>query len=262
MQSAEASFDFPPVRNVFLADPGYTIIDIDLAGADARVVAWDSGEPKYKAAFRAGLKIHAVNALNIFGAARAGENGRRDPWYTKAKKGGHATTYGAKVSALASRCGMTRREAKDFQDIFFETYPGILDWQRRIEFEIQTNRILYNKFGYRFPVFDRPETAVTAGFAWRPQSTVAEVTFRAMRLIDKELPLIQQLLQCHDSLVFQLPTRTLHSTMSRVHDLIHSIEIPFDDPLIIPWGIKISDISWGLAKDIGWREVINGEAIQ
>lgn len=258
MQTADISFDFPPVRNMFLADPGYTIVDIDLAGADARVVAWDCAKfgDNYRQSFlradQTGEKIHKINAEKIFRVP----DGKREPYYTKAKKGQHATTYGAKPPTLAARCGMTRRDAIEFQERLFATYPEILEWQRDIEHEVQTKRVIYNKFGYRFPIFDRPEAAVTAAFAWRPQSTVAEVTFRAMRLIDRELPIVEQLLQVHDSLVFQIPTRVLHKTLKRLHELVHSIEIPYEDKLIIPWSVKMGDKSWGEAEDIKWGEVL------
>src|SRR5215213_5100571 len=60
------SVDLPNIRKLFIPDPGYTIFDCDLSGADAQVVAWEAEDEDLKAAFKKGLKIHAKNAEDIF----------------------------------------------------------------------------------------------------------------------------------------------------------------------------------------------------
>ncbi len=83
----------PNIRKFFLPDPGHIIFDVDLAGADAQIVAWEAGDEALKHAFREhaagrGPKIHCVNAKAIFGA-KAGEKGKNEPYYTRAKMGVH-----------------------------------------------------------------------------------------------------------------------------------------------------------------------------
>ena len=53
-----ANIRLPNVRRTIIPDPGYTIVDADLAGADAQVVAWEAGDEKLKSAFSAGAAIH------------------------------------------------------------------------------------------------------------------------------------------------------------------------------------------------------------
>lgn len=58
----------PNVRKLFIPDPGYTIYEADLRGADAMVVAWEADDEDLKDAFRRGLDVHAKNAEDMLGS--------------------------------------------------------------------------------------------------------------------------------------------------------------------------------------------------
>lgn len=83
----------PNVRRFFQPDPGYILFDVDLAGADAQIVAWEADDKPLKQAFRdhaagKGPKVHCVNSRAIFGSL-AGLDGTTDPYYSRAKAGVH-----------------------------------------------------------------------------------------------------------------------------------------------------------------------------
>jgi DNA polymerase I-like protein with 3'-5' exonuclease and polymerase domains len=258
---------FPNMKLTFLPERGHHLVEIDLAGADAQVVAWRSGDEDLKQAFRNKIKIHIHNGLAIFGRDkmyRTDPKGKSEPYYTQVKRGVHLTNYGGKPAAMARKCGMGIEEARDFQKNWFALHPAvgpitrIGSWHNNIDMQLQKDRTIYNAFGYRIPYMSRPNEVFTEALAWEPQSTVAEVTFIAMRRIRKLLyPDVRLKMQVHDSLVINIPTRKLHASLTRLYDLLHNIVIPFDDPLIIPWGMKISDRSWGDAEEKDWNEYIN-----
>ena len=233
----------PNIRNLYLPDVGYEIFDIDLAGADAQVVAWESGDATMKALFREKRKIAAFAAKEIFGSA-AGSDGKNEPYYTRAKIGGHATNYVAYPGTVAKACGISFRDAEKFQELWFSIFPGIRDWHTRIEHELQTRRYVENRFGYRMTFFGRVDKALPQALAWVPQSTVAIVTAKAMDVIDLSFPLVEILLQVHDSIVGQLPIERDPALFGQLLDAVR-IPIPYDDPLIIPWGAKLSKYTWG-----------------
>ena len=62
------SITLPNIRKLFIPDPGYTIFDADLSGADAQVVAWEVNDNDLKQAFRLGLDIHSHNAEALWGS--------------------------------------------------------------------------------------------------------------------------------------------------------------------------------------------------
>lgn len=242
----------PNIRKLYIPDPGYDIYDADLAGADAQVVAWEANDNDLKDAFRAGVKIHAKNALDMFGPERAGEDGMRMPLYRETKSCVHGTNYGGTPRGIAPKLGWIVKDVEAFQDKWFYLHPGIKDWHHRIEESLWDDRTVVNKFGYDRIFFDRPESLLPEALAWVPQSTVALVTFKGALRLQSMCPWVDILLQVHDSLVFQMRKEMRH-TLPKIKEALH-VTIPYDDPLTIPWGIARSSTSWGECKDISWDE--------
>lgn len=246
---------FPEIRSTFIPDPDHIIFDIDLEGADAQVVAWTADDEDLKAAFRSRIKVHAKNAIDIHGKEVAGEDGKREPTYTRTKRAIHATHYGASINALMIKCKMSRGEAEYFyRRWLYELHPKIREWMERVEFDLQRTGSVTNRFGYACNFYQRGSDAYTNALSWEPQSTVARICEIAMVRIARELPDVQLLLQVHDSLVFQIHRRLVVRTLPRLDKLLQEIEVPFPDPLIIPWGIKASRVSWGECKTIKWSD--------
>lgn len=239
---ARTRFVLPNIRNLYVPDPGMEIFDTDLSGADAQVVAWECDCQTMKQLFREKKKIAAFAAREIFGSA-AGSDGKNEPYYTRAKMGGHATNYGAWPGTVAKALGISVKEAEKFQNTWFGVFPEIKQWHERVERELQSTRTITNAFGYRKIFFGRLDRALPEALAWIPQSTVAIVTAKAMVIIDA-WELVELLLQVHDSLVFQLPIQRPDGYVEKVLDSIN-ITIPYADPLVIPWGCKSSTAAWG-----------------
>jgi len=263
--------NWPPVRNIFKPDPGWVFFDIDLAGADAQVVAWDAGDEDLKTAFRNKLKIHVKNGSDLWSRDlmfSKDPDGKTEPYYTRVKRGVHLTNYGGQIPTLAKKCAMSLSEAETFQTTWFRLHPAIVEWHKRKMFEIQTTGTTTNPFGYSIPWFDRPSLDVwRRALAWTPQSTVARVTEIAMvriRKIGEESRLryngkrvCKLAMQVHDSIVFGVRLDAISDIMPRVHEQLHSIVVPYPDPLIIPWGIKRGRTSWGECKEVKWESVIH-----
>lgn len=253
----ELQFQLPSLRKMFVPDPGFTIAEIDLAGADAQVVAWEAGDEKLKKAFRdfargIGKKIHAVNAIDIFGETRAGASGKNEPYYTYAKMGVHLTNYGGKARTCATALGITVGEAEHFQSHWFREHPEIREWHNRTMHELMTTRQVKNKFGFRKFFFERiDEGLLGQALAWVPQSTVAITVNKAWENIENNLPEVQIMLQVHDSLIFQYPTAKESLLLPEIKRY-SEIVIPYDDPLIIPFGLKTSTKSWGDCDERKW----------
>ena len=57
--------DLPNLRRLFVPDPDYIIIDVDLERADAQVVAWEADDEELKQMFREGVDIHEENSRTI-----------------------------------------------------------------------------------------------------------------------------------------------------------------------------------------------------
>ena len=104
-----------------------------------------------------------------------------------------------------------------------------------------------NKFGNRIVYQDRLDSVFTQALAWIPQSTVALNCILGGLLLVKEFPFVELLSQVHDSLVFQIPKSKRHY-LGQILEALNTISVPYEDPLTIPWSLKISEKSWGHAE--------------
>jgi hypothetical protein len=106
-----------------------------------------------------------------------------------------------------------------------------------------------NVFGYRFHFLDRiTENTFNEAAAWIPQSTVAILINKAYVRIANEFPDAQVLLQVHDSLAGQYPSVLGDWAKNRIVELAENPLPYFNDPMIIPVGVKTSRESWGDCK--------------
>lgn len=247
----------PNVRKFFVPDPGYLIFDVDLAGADAQIVAWEAGDEALKQAFRdhaagKGPKVHCVNAKTIFGD-KAGPDGKTDPYYSRAKAGVHLTNYGGKAPTCASALSISVAEAQAFQNTWFRLHPPIKQWHDTILHSLSTTRSVRNPFGFVRTYFDRIDNLLPEALAWIPQSTVAIVIDIAYVRISETLPDVDILLQVHDSLVGQCPIPLWPTLKPKIRECL-SVTVPYPDPLIIPTGLKTSTKSWGDCQDEAWDD--------
>lgn len=240
----------PNIRKFFVPDPGYLLVDADLAGADAQVVAWEADDADLKAAFRAGLKIHIKNVRDLQPDETAGmtdaqlkATDRPQGLYHNGKRRIHGTNYGAHPKTLAMKLRTTIDLEERFQSAWFSLHPGIKEWHERTDHDLQTSRTVRNKFGYRIIYFDRIEMLLPKGLAWVPQSTVAITCLKGMHRAEQAFSFIEMLLQTHDSATFQIPFRH-EDKLPAIREALR-VEVPYDDPLTIPWNMTTSRESWG-----------------
>ena len=248
----------PNIRTIFIPDPGFTMFDMDLDRADLQVVVWESGDEELKAALKLGVDMHLLNAYTLAGKSlppldELVEGHPRYPDhripYKKerqlAKSFIHGTNYGGGARTMAVAAGITVEQADRFQKLYFDKYPGLRKWHERTEKQLRRFRFVENRFGYRRYYFDRIEGLLPEALAWQPQSTVAIYINKIWLRLFENVKEVQTLLQVHDSLVGQFPTHLAEWCMKKMKEEAHQVIIPYDEPLIIPVGIKTSTKSWG-----------------
>lgn len=279
----EESFKFPNMRRCFEPDVGYEIAEFDQAGADATIVAWEANDEGLKQAFRSGVKIHLYNARTLFAhetrnmtdeEIKAG-SGIPGSIYDSCKKGCHAVNYGAVAATLAARLKWKLSKAEEFVERWLSLHPGIGNWHNRTDRYLSglqcwkcdsftngsltcpkchssTGRTVSNKFGYRIVYFDFMNDLLKKALAWQPQSSVAINCNRGALAIKRNVPHVKLLLQVHDSIVVQYPIHLSDTCLPAIKTALHSVSVPFKDPLTIQWGAKASRKSWGDCETVKW----------
>ena len=228
----------PNIKEIFIAGPGYKLIEADLAGADARVVAWDAKDKELMDIFRSGENIHKINAKTLFGGNPEPSAVRGSP-YMKAKAGVHAVNYGVGATTLSSTLGITVREAEAFIRRWFSAHPAIKIWQREIERQVTQYGFLRNILGFRYTFFERySKTLLDFAYSWKPSSTVALTTNYGWLKLAQYGYVV--LLQRHDSLLIRVREDNYKEAMQYIPKIME-ITLPYKEPLVIPINVKGGD---------------------
>ncbi len=251
----------PNVKRIFIPDPGYTMYDADLSGADAQVVAWEADDAELKDLFRSGKSVHEHNAETMFGDVWRNASGhpkqlgtQKGRIYFDCKRAVHATNYIGSARTLSITLGWSTHEAEDFQLRWFKRHPGIRDWQERVKNDLRTTHTVRNICGYHRTYFDRPDSVLPEAIAWIPQSTIAITCRRGAVNLDvyasgfNPLPIAEILLQTHDSLTFQTRNSWCNGDPAEQLPVLRNTlrnQLPYADPLTIDWKLTLSKKSWG-----------------
>ena len=180
--------------------PGNIFVSADYSQIELRVLAHMSGEEKLIEAFKNGRDIHTETASWVFGTAPefVTPESRR-----AAKMINFGLLYGMSVFGLAERLGVSRTEAGEIMEKYFNALPGIQDF-----LEKSVNEALERGYSKTLAGRIRPVNEISGRGQAREralinspiQGTAADIARRAM--IEFAAHCAGKLfLQVHDSLV-------------------------------------------------------------
>jgi len=251
------AYQYPDLRSIFVPDTGYTFFNGDLDRADLQVVCWEADDELLKSAMRLGVDIHLMNVFTLDGKdpppleelveghpRYLDHRGPRKLSREFSKVFCHGTNYGGGARTMAVNTGRTVAEVDRAQQIWFGAHPGIKRWHDKVKAQVTKYRFVENTFGYRWYIFDRPDSIIPEAIAWIPQSTVSIVINRIWQRIYRDLPEVQILLQVHDSIAGQMPTAQSSTLASDIVERSRVV-VPYPDPLIIPFSLGLSTSHWG-----------------
>lgn len=204
--------DGKEIRKCFIPEPGCLFFSADYSQIELRVMAHLSGDKNMIEAFREGYDIHAATAARIY--KEDINNVTRDQ-RTKAKRANFGIIYGITVFGLAERLEISRDEAKQLIDGYFETFPQVHDYMEKA-------KQMAREHGYAETFFHRrrylpditSHNATVRNFAERNainapiQGSAADIIKIAMiRIYDRfrrEGIKSKMILQVHDELNFSV----------------------------------------------------------
>ncbi|SMY17950.1 DNA polymerase I [Photobacterium aquimaris] len=237
LSSSEPNLQNIPVRNqegrrirqAFVAKPGYKILAVDYSQIELRIMAHLSGDEALLNAFREGKDIHAATAAEILGLAIddvTTEQRRR------AKAINFGLIYGMSAFGLAKQLDMGRNEAQDYMNVYFERYPGVLEYMESTRNHAAEQGYVETLFGRRLYLPDikarnglRRKAAERAAINAPMQGTAADIIKLAMIAVDEWVQQQPQdqvslLMQVHDELVFEVEASALDSVTEKVRQLM------------------------------------------
>jgi len=213
----------PYVFKYFLiADPDHIICEVDLAKAEAHVVAYLAQDANMIESFVSGIDVHSFNASKIFHVPieeviaehHANKEDQKSTMRYMGKKVVHASNYNMGPQTFSDQLAveeifMSQSECKKLLTNYTDRFPGLKRWHRSIEEEVQATRTLYNLFGRPKKFLGEMNPALFRNaYSYKPQSTVAELLNRGTIKIANDPRLgkdgfdIRLLTTVHDSDVF------------------------------------------------------------
>lgn len=237
--------DGKEIRKCFIPEPGQLFFSADYSQIELRVMAHLSGDENMVEAFREGYDIHAATAARIY---KEDINSVSRDQRTKAKRANFGIIYGITVFGLAERLDISRDEAKQLIEGYFNTFPGVHAYMEKAK---ETAR----EHGYAETFFHRrrylPDitsgNATVRNFAERNainapiQGSAADIIKIAMVRIyerfKREGIRSKMILQVHDELNFSV----LPEEKERVEKIVIE-EMQNAYPLHVP---LVADSGWG-----------------
>ena len=200
------------IRKAFIPEPGCLFFSADYSQIELRVMAHLSGDENMIEAFREGHDIHAATAAKIYKEEM--ENVSRDQ-RTKAKRANFGIIYGITIFGLADRLEISREEARQLIDGYFETFPKVKEYMEKAKEEARSKGYVETLFHRRRYLADiNSANGTVRGFAERNainapiQGTAADIIKVAMvrihRRFKSENIRSKMILQVHDELNFSI----------------------------------------------------------
>lgn len=204
--------DGKEIRRAFVPEPGCLFFSADYSQIELRVMAHLSGDENMIEAFREGHDIHAATAAKIY---KVGMDEVTRDQRTKAKRANFGIIYGITVFGLAERLDISRDEARQLIDGYFETFPRVRDYMEQAKEQARTQGYVETLFHRRRYLPDiNSRNATVRGFAERNainapiQGTAADIIKVAMiRIAERfarEGVRSKMMLQVHDELNFSV----------------------------------------------------------
>ncbi len=217
------------IRQAFIAPEGYRIVAADYSQIELRIMAHLSQDEGLLKAFAEGKDIHRATASEVFGVPLDKVTGEQR---RSAKAINFGLIYGMSAFGLARQLGIPRGEAQRYMDLYFERYPGVLDYMERTRQQASEQGYVSTLDGRRLYLPDvrssngmRRQAAERAAINAPMQGTAADIIKRAMIEVDawlqgQEKPLVRAIMQVHDELVFEVHESVLEEASQRIRQLM------------------------------------------
>lgn len=215
------------IRQAFIPCAGYKLVAADYSQIELRIMAHLSGDKGLLTAFAEGKDIHKATAAEVFGVAL---DAVTSDMRRSAKAINFGLIYGMSAFGLAKQLGIGRAEAQKYMDLYFERYPGVLEYMERTRQQAEAQGYVETLFGRRLYLPDIKsrnaglrKAAERAAINAPMQGTAADIIKRAMINVDGwirgiEDESIRMLMQVHDELVFEIREEKLEEYIALIKE--------------------------------------------
>lgn len=199
------------IRKVFIPKEGYIFADADYSQIELRLLAHMSGDEGLIEAYRTDADIHKITASQVFHIPM---DEVTDLQRRNAKAVNFGIVYGISSFGLSQDLSITVKEAGDYIEKYFQTYPCVKEFLNNTVSKAREEGYVSTIFGRRRPI---PELSsknfMQRSFGERVamnsplQGTAADIMkiamIRIFNRLKKDAPDAKMLLQVHDEILIE-----------------------------------------------------------
>ena len=216
------------IRQAFVAPKGHVLLAADYSQIELRIMAHLSGDKGLLKAFGDDMDIHSATAAEVFELELddVTADHRRS-----AKAINFGLMYGMSAFGLGKQLGISRGQAQEYVDLYFDRYPGVKAYMDGIREKASKDGFVETVFGRRLYLpeinarnVQRRQYAERSAINAPMQGTAADIIKRAMIAVHEWLQSsrskTRMIMQVHDELVFEVPENDVDSVTKKVTDLM------------------------------------------
>jgi len=232
------------VRKAFIAPDGFKIMAADYSQIELRIMAHLSQDEGLIHAFKNGLDIHKATAAEVFGGSveEVSDDHRRS-----AKAINFGLIYGMSAFGLSRQLNISRGDAQDYINLYFDRYPGVKEYMDRTRELAAEQGYVETIFGRRLYLpeirasnFQRRQAAERTAINAPMQGTAADIIKKAMITVHGWLASsnldTRMTMQVHDELVLEVPESNIQEVAAGVEKLM-SGAAELSIPLVVEAGV-------------------------
>lgn len=234
------------IRKAFISrGPDWTFVSADYSQIELRIIAAIAEEKTMMQAFATGQDVHTATAAKVYGVP---ESEVTPAMRRVAKTTNFGIIYGQSAFGLAEKLGISRTEAKDIIEAYFQQYPAIRQYIDDRTAFAKKHHYAETLMGRRRWLRDINSANPTVrGFAERNainmpiQGTAADMIKLAMVTVFNELKKrelnTRMVLQVHDELIFDVPNEELEEARELIQScMAAAMELPNGVPILAETG--------------------------
>jgi len=219
------------IRQAFIAPKDYIILAADYSQIELRIMAHLSKDEGLLKAFAEGKDIHRATAAEVFGTPLEKVSGEQR---RSAKAINFGLIYGMSAFGLSRQLNIPRKESQRYMDLYFERYPGVLEYMERTRTQASEQGYVETLDGRRLYLPDikssnamRRKGAERAAINAPMQGTAADIIKRAMISVadwlkQPDAPRARIIMQVHDELVFEVHKDDVEVASEKIRNLMEA----------------------------------------
>ncbi|CAC9589194.1 DNA polymerase I [Bathymodiolus heckerae thiotrophic gill symbiont] len=225
------------IRGSFIASEGNVIIAADYSQIELRIMAHISQDVNLLQAFKDDQDVHSATAATMFRvlAGDVTSEQRR-----RAKAINFGLIYGMSAFGLAKQINVSRTEAKEYIEAYFENYPGVADYMEDTRESAKIQEYVETVMGRRLylPQINAKNkmlqqhalrTAINAPMQGSSADIIKLAMLDVAQWIGANNTDIKMIMQVHDELVFEVKADKADEFADKIKSLMegaYALDIP------------------------------------